>query len=339
MPTHSHPAISVLLPVRDGAPFLQDALDSLFRQTFADFEIIAVDDGSRDDTPKILAENVAGDPRLRVVRQERLGVVPALEHARALARAPYLARMDADDLAEPARLASQFALLENEPGLGACGTLVRYFPRRSLKAGARRYEQWLNGLVDAAAIERDLFVECPIAHPTLLLRGACLAAVGGYVDRGWPEDYDLVLRLWEHGVRFAKVNASLLRWRDRPDRLSRFHPSYSAAAFRRCKVHYLTRTLLKAKDGAVVWGAGPTGKAFARVLAETGARVRAFVDLDPRKIGQTIHGAPVLSPSGVGRYRGALVLAAVAQPGARDEVRAALTAAGFVELQDFVAVA
>lgn len=337
------PAISVLLPVRDGEGTLAAALDSLLCQTFPDFEIIAVDDGSRDATPQLLAEYAAGDARVRVERLEpaggESGLVAALERARGLARGRYLARMDADDIAAPERLARQWTLLEEQVELGACGTLVRYFPRRALKAGARRYEQWLNGLVTAEEIERDIFVECPIAHPTLFARADAVAAAGGWRDRGWPEDYDLVLRLWERGVRVAKVPEVLLRWRDRPDRLSRVHSAYSPDAFRRCKVHHLTRTLLRGRNGAVIWGAGPVGKAFGRALTAAGARVRAFVDLDPRKIGQTVHGAPVIPPRDVGRYRDALVLAAVGQPGAREEIRAALQAADFVEMRDFLAVA
>lgn len=333
------PDISVLLPVRDGAPYVQEALNSLFAQTFPCFEIIAVDDGSRDSTPAILEANASVDARLQGVRQPPTGLVAALERARALARGRYLARMDADDVAEPRRLERQRAFLEAHPAVGACGSLVRSFPRSALRAGARRYERWINALVEPEAIERDIFVECPIPHPTFFARTSVLEAVGGYQDRGWPEDYDLVLRLWARGIRLGKVPDPLLRWRDRPDRLSRVHPAYSPDAFRRCKVHYLVRTLLRGKDGAVVWGAGPVGKAFARALTAAGGRLRAFVELDPRKIGQTIHGAPVIPPREIQRHRDAFFVAAVGQPGAREEIRGALRHAGFVELRDFAAVA
>lgn len=333
------PEISVLLPVRDAEPTLPEALDSLLAQTFRDFELLAVDDGSRDGSARILAEYAASDPRIRVVRQERKGLVAALERARGLARGRYLARMDADDLAEPERLARQWAFLEAHAELGACGARVRYFPRSGLKAGASRYERWINGVVRPEEIERDIFVECPIPHPTLFARASVVQAVGGYRDHRWPEDYDLVLRLWERGVRLGKVPEALLLWRDRPDRLSRVHPSYSPAAFRRCKAHYLARTLLRGRDGVVVWGAGPVGKRFARALADVGVRIRAFVDLDPRKIGQRIRGALVIPPAEATAYRGAFFVAAVGQPGARQEIRAALRKAGFVELEDFAAVA
>jgi hypothetical protein len=229
--------------------------------------------------------------------------------------------------------------MEADPELVLCGCGVRYFPREAVRGGALRYERWLNGLTGSAALERDLFVECPLAHPTFFLRADALAAAGGYRDRGWPEDYDLILRLWRAGGKLGTVPEVLLDWREGPERLSRTQPAYGPDAFRRCKAHHLARSLLSGRDGAVVWGAGPTGKTFARALAAEGVRLRAFVDLDPDKIGQEIHGAPVIEPDGIARFTGAFCAAAVGQPGAREEIRAALAGRGWEEGRDFVAVA
>jgi glycosyltransferase involved in cell wall biosynthesis len=325
--------------VRDGARWLGEAAASLERQTEADFEVVVVDDGSTDATPDVVADWARRDARVRSVRQERLGLVAALERARATARGSYLARMDADDVSEPERFARQRALLDAEPSVALCGCLVRYFPRKEVREGARRYEAWLNGALDPEAIERELFVECPLAHPTFFMRAEAVEAVGGYRDPGWPEDYDLVLRLWGAGARLAKVPEMLLRWREGPGRLSRRDSRYAPAAFRRCKVHHLAGTLLRGRRGAVVWGAGPVGKAFSRALAEAGARVLAFVEVDPRKIGQEIHGAPVVDTAGGLAQQGALHLCAVGQPGVREELRAILRGAGLREPRDFLAVA
>jgi len=161
---------------------------------------------------------------------------------------------------------------------------------------------------------------------------------GGYRDAGWPEDYDLVLRLLSGGHRLSNLPLVLLHWRDRPERLSRTDARYSQDAFRNCKLHYLA-PLLERFDGVVVWGAGPVGKAFARALLARGVTLRAFVDLDPRKIGQITYGAPVIHPDRVNDYRGAFVLAAVAGEVARAEIRAALAAAGWREEQEYVVVA
>jgi len=332
------PRISVLLPCRDVAATLGEALDSLVRQTFDDFEVIAVDDGSSDGTAAVLERWRRGDGRIRVVRTPALGIVAALRRAAAEARGELLARMDADDVARQDRFAEQVAWLDRHPDAVGCGALVRYFPREGLRDGARRYERWINAQVAPHEIARDLFVECPIPHPTLVLRRRAHDAAGGYRDAAWPEDYDLVLRLAAAGATLGKVPEVLLAWRDGPSRLSRAAAAYSEDAFRRCKARYLGPLRLRGRC-VVVWGAGPVGKAFARALAHEGHEIRAFVDLDPRKIGQVIHGAPVIAPDAVHEHRGGYVIAAVGQEGARDDIRRALVDLGWREVDEFCAVA
>lgn len=331
------PAVSVLLPARDAAGTLGLALESIRRQTLRELEILLVDDGSTDGTRAVARRHAASDGRIRVLEGGGRGIVAALELARKEARAPLLARMDADDVALPGRLAEQAAILASSPRAGICGTGVRYVPAASVRGGARRYERWLNGLRTPEALDRDRFVECPLAHPTWMLRAGAAEAAGGYRDPGWPEDWDLLLRVTRAGWGLTTVPAVRLLWREGGDRLSRRDPRYSAAAFLRCRVHHL-RSWWKS-DQVVVWGAGPTGKAFSRAWRAAGGAVRAFVDLDPRKLGQEIHGAPVVPPGGLSKLRGVPGVAAVGRAGARDDVRAGFSSQGWVEGRDFVAVA
>src|SRR5262245_15036509 len=97
----SLPAISVLMPVYNAGRFLAPALDSVLAQTFADFELIAIDDGSGDASGAVLAEYAVRDQRIRIFAQENRGIVATLNRALELARAPIVARMDADDLSRP----------------------------------------------------------------------------------------------------------------------------------------------------------------------------------------------------------------------------------------------
>jgi glycosyltransferase involved in cell wall biosynthesis len=331
------PLVSILLPVRDESQYLPEALESLSAQTLADFEALVVDDGSADGSAEIAEEHARRDGRFRVFRQARAGLVAALEGARASARGRYLARMDGDDIALPERLELQVAALEAE-GLAACGGGVSYFPEEAVREGTRRYELWINGLVTPEAAARDVFVECPLPHPTLVVRAGELAAAGGYRACGWPEDYDLVLRLWARGASFRNVEQVVLRWRDHPGRLSRTDAAYALDAFVRCKVHHLRATLLAGKE-AVVWGCGPVGKAFGRALTRDGVRLVAFVDVDPRKIGREVYGVPVVSVEEAPRFRAAVALGAVAGEEARALIRETAAAQGRREGVDFVAVA
>jgi glycosyltransferase involved in cell wall biosynthesis len=331
------PHVSVLLPVRDESRFLGAALASLSAQTFAAFEAIVVDDGSSDGSAAIAEAHARRDPRFRVLRQPRAGLVAALERARADARGRLLARMDGDDEALPGRLEAQVAALEEE-GLAACGGRIEYVAGGGIGEGSRRYAEWLNGLVTVAAAARDVFVECPIAHPTLVARREVVEEVGGYRRLGWPEDYDLVLRLWAGGLPFRNVEQVVLRWRDHPGRLSRTDPAYAGHAFLRCKVHHLRGTVLAGRE-ALVWGAGPVGKSLALELGRQGTTVVGFVEVDPRKIGRTIHGAPVVSIEDAPRFASAVALGAVAGAEARRQIRAVAAGQGRREGVDFVAVA
>lgn len=363
--------VSILMPCRNAAGHVQTAIESVREQTFADFEVVAVDDGSTDGTFDTLYDWARVDARVRVLQTRGRGLVAALAAGLAAARGGLVARMDADDIADPTRIAKQVALMDNDPRIAACGTRVEYFPAEAVANGARRYEAWVNSLTTREDIARDIFVECPIPHPTLMIRRHVLLGVGGYRELGWPEDYDLILRVWAAGYRMAKVPEVLLRWRESPDRASRTDDRYAEVEFRRIKIYFLQRTLLGGGRHAVVWGAGPIGKTFARELADAGSRVAAFVELDPQKIGQEIHGAPVIAPddvtgflqdydppggsnepaddtrSGVltgnggpgGREQWPLLLAAVGQEGARAAIRAECRRQGLVELEDFVAVA
>lgn len=335
------PRVSVLLPVRDAQATLPECLASLAAQTLADHEVIAVDDGSRDGSAELLDAAARFDPRVRVLHQPASGLVASLNRGLAAARAPLLARMDADDVARRQRLELQSLRLDQEPALTALGSRVLLLaPEGARNDGMRAYVDWLNQLVEPDQLARELFVESPLVHPSVTMRTDALRALGGYRDTGGPEDYDLWLRAAAAGWRFAKHPDVLLDWRDRPARLTRTDPRYHADRFRDAKLHALAAGLLAGARPAVIWGAGPVGKAWSRDLRARGHRVAAFVEVDPRKIGQRIHGAPVVGVADAGRLEtGPLHLAAVGRADARERIRTEAARLGLTEGRDFVAVA
>ena len=333
------PLVTALLPVRDEAEHLSEALASLSAQTFADFEVLVVDDGSRDGSAAIAEARAREDGRFRVLRQEPAGIVAALERGRSEARGRLIARMDGDDVALPERLEAQVDALA-DPELAACGGRVAYFPEAAVRDGARRYERWLNGLVTAEAAARDVFVECPLPHPALTMQGG-RARRGGRLPRsragprtttsscasGPPGTASAT---WRRRFFAGETTARAARARTRPIRSRR-----SCAA--RCTT--CGRPSCAAFPSVVIWGAGPVGKSFARELQAQGSQVAAFVDVDPRKIGHDVHGAPVVGIEDAPRYREAFAIGAVAGEVARAEIREAVAAEGRRDGVDFVAVA
>jgi glycosyltransferase involved in cell wall biosynthesis len=335
------PRLSVLLPVRDAQDTLAQCLASLRSQTLADHEVVVVDDGSKDAGPATLEKWSQEDPRLRVLRTSRLGLVPALNLALAAARAPLVARMDADDLAHPERLEKQVRRLDDDARVDVLGCRVELVSEAGVPpaGGMRFYVDWSNRLLDHEAMERDRFVESPLVHPSVAMRRQALERLGGWRDFDGPEDYDLWLRGFEAGLRFEKLHQVLLRWRDRPGRLTRADPRYSPASFLATKVAALDRGPLASGRPVVVWGAGEIGKAWARALKQAGHHVKAFVEVHPGKIGERIQGAPVIGVSDAAALKGPLHLAAVGQRGARERIRAEAARLGLADGRDLLAVA
>ncbi|MCL4818651.1 MAG: glycosyltransferase [Vicinamibacteria bacterium] len=331
------PLVSVLLPAWNAGATLAASLESVSRQTLRDWECVVVVDGSTDDTAAIATAFAARDARFRVLARPHRGIVAALNDGLAECQAPLVARMDADDLMRSDRLDAQVSALGADPTLAAVGCHVRLFPRGGLSPRLREYEAWLNGQDSAASVARDAFVECPVAHPTLMMRREMAAL--GYQDPPWAEDYDLVLRALAAGLRIGVVPRRLLAWRDRRERLTRSDPRYALAQFTACKAHYLATGFLADVDRYVLWGYGGTGRALRRALAVHGKTPSQVVEVKPSRIGNRIHGAPVVSLEALPSLAGLRIVVSVARAGPRAEIRGALAALGFVDGRDFVCAA
>lgn len=328
------PAISVVLPFHNADTTLSEAVESIRAQTFLDWELLLFDDGSTDGSLSIATNLMEKDVRIRLVESRRVGIVGALQRACETARGEFIARMDADDVSLSSRLARQYELMRSDPSIALCGCLVRP-AGEELREGGARYYEWVNSLADHESIAREIFVECPIPHPTFLMRRDAFEKIGGYRDQGWAEDYDLVLRLWQREARFAKVPEVLLEWRHSAGRHSLTSPRYSPARFRALKRHFLEATVVAARGERrfFQWGAGEVGKRWLREWCAP--KPEAVVDIHPRKIGTRIHGLPVIAPDDLPPPGASYILIAVGAPGARGEIRAWLRPRGYVEEEDY----
>lgn len=333
------PAVSVLMPCFNAAKTLDEALLSLEAQTLQDFEIVAVDDGSTDKTGCILRRWSERDPRLRVITTNHGGIIAALNIGLQSCRAEMIARMDTDDRCLPRRLEQQYEYLQAHPQVDLVSCRVQGFPPGQVRQGFEIYLQWLNGLLSDEDIRREIFVESPLPHPSVMVRKEILERAGGYQEHGWPEDYDLWLRLYLQGARFAKLPQVLLEWREHPARLTRTDSRYSLENFIRAKAHYLALGPLSGRDAVLIWGAGMVGRRLGKQLQRLAAPLVAYIDIDPRKIGRQRRGLPILAPEALldcwSRYRRPALLAAVGARGARQLIRSRLQTMGLVEGKDW----
>lgn len=227
------PRISIILPCFNAAAHLQEALDSLSRQTFSDFECIAIDDGSTDTTRAILESHAAKDPRFIVSSRENRGLIATLNEGIAAARGEWIARMDADDIALPPRLEKQLAHLE-KTGADICGCWIRFI--------GDRHGEWRMPVGDPA-IRFYMMFNSPLAHPTILARASLMKANPYNPEHEHAEDYGLWCTLALQGARFANVPKILLNYRTHPQQLTRSNNEALRASAERSRARYITGVL------------------------------------------------------------------------------------------------
>ena len=341
--TSAIPRVSVILPVRDAEKTLAMAIESILGQSERNLELLVVNDGSRDSSHRILAEFAQFDRRIRVLSTVNHGIVEALNLGLSEARAPYLARMDADDVSLPERLSLQCDFLDSHPKVGLVSCRVEYWSGdEERRKGYETYVEWINELVEDTGIRLRRFVESPFAHPSVVFRKSLAGTYGAYRSGLFPEDYELWLRWLECGVKMEKLDAILLRWRDHESRLSRIDPRYSVEAFYKMKLEYLHRWL---KDNnrhfpkVKIWGAGRITRNRAKSLSKAGTVVSGFYDIDPRKVGNPRTGLMVQSIDDIPEPGEELIVAMVGARGAREKVVAFLRDRGHREGTDFVLAA
>lgn len=334
------PAISILLPCKNAAATLDECLESIARQTWRDYELLLVDDGSSDGSRALASAWAARDSRILCLGNPGRGLVAALNHGLAAARGRLVARMDADDRMYPERLARQAEFLDRQPHIGLVSCRVRLFPDELVQAGYREYVRWQNRCLSSREIADHIYLESPLPHPSVMLRRRWLERVGGYRDGAFPEDYELWLRLHAAGCRLAKLPEVLLDWRESPGRTSRVDPRYSRDAFDRLRADYLARDprLLRRRRELAFWGAGRKTRKRCRHLLERGFVPQVWVDIDPRKIGNRLQGVPVVAPDWLRRDPRPFVLCYVSNHGARELIGEELEGMGYRRGCDYLPV-
>ncbi|MBU5612542.1 glycosyltransferase family 2 protein [Geomonas azotofigens] len=214
------PRVTVLMPVFNGAAFVTEAVESILGQSYPDFELLVIDDGSTDKSAAIVLSY--DDPRIRLVKNgHNLGLIASLNRGLDLARGEYVARMDADDISRPRRLARQVAFLDSHPEVGVCGSWVRFFPDGYVWKLPPSSEE----------IRCRQFNIVGVAHPSVMLRRGLFLEHGLYYDPAYLhlEDFELWGRALAY-MQFANIQEVLLDYRVTPDQVSSRHRAEQLAA-------------------------------------------------------------------------------------------------------------
>jgi glycosyltransferase involved in cell wall biosynthesis len=277
------PEVSVLLPVLNAATTLGRALDSLLGQTFVDFEIIIIANGSDKPTLRII-DAYANQPIVKFIKLESPGLVQALNLGLAAASGAFIARMDADDYAYPQRLERQCAYLHDHPEIGVVSSLVQHVATAENQTGYQIHVEQINQIITPQDHEVKRFIDAPLANPSVLFRKSLIDQFGEYLDFDGPEDYELWLRFLDQGVAFAKINEVLLDWYDYPQRLTRTAAAYNTDRFYQLKADYFAKWWQRHQEGRslYVWGYGKQVFRKVMFLEENKIAIAGYIDVKHR---------------------------------------------------------
>ncbi|MCD4652660.1 glycosyltransferase [bacterium] len=292
------PSVSVLIPIFNATHTLTLSLNSVLSQTLQNIEIIAIDDGSTDNSYEILKHFSMTDSRIRLLKLPRTGLVGALNAGLHIAHGQFIARMDADDILMPQRLELQSKFLETHPDISVVSCQVEPFPENQITHGFRRYINWVNRSHTNKEIFADLFRESPLPHPSIMIRHEMIEKLNNYREFDGPEDYDLWLRLASNGARFARLPTKLLKWQIHSSSLSRTNSRYRTEAFRSLAWSFLSSHLLKNKthENKPLWicGAGKSGRKLFKYLLKHEIEIHGFIDVSDRRTRHQLFNRPVL---------------------------------------------
>ncbi len=330
--------VSVLLPFHNACSTLDAAIRSIAEQSFREWELLLINNASTDESASIAHDWSRRDARIQVIPEPNSGIAHALNTGLKHCTSPLIARMDADDLAYPERLARQIAYMNAHPEIGVLSTRTRFETTVEKSSGMAWFVNWQNAILSPHDHDVKRFVDAPLAHPTVMFRRELVEKFGGYDTGPLPEDHELWLRWMHNGVRFAKLPEELLTWNDHVQRLSRTHPNYSVDAFFTTKAKWIAAWYRrKFADERPIIIAGTSGLCrdrAARLEAE-GLRVHAFTDVKKREVpGYAFIVHDELPSAGK-----ALVISFISQRGTGDRIAAFLSSRGLVEGEDFILAA
>lgn len=260
-----------------------------------------------------------------------------------MSKSELIARMDADDRMKPERLKLQVEYLQEMTDIGLVSSKVVHIPQEGHDArGYSSYITWMNEIKSFKEISTNRFIESPLAHPSVMFRKELISLYGNYENGNFPEDYELWLRLLDHGVKIGKVNACLLEWRDSPGRLSRIDSRYKLKAFQVLKAKYVSRWLRKElPEGLNIhgWGAGEVAMQQITCLEEYGISLECIYDINLKKTRAPNSLADVRHIEEIPKAGEIFLIVLIGAHGVRSKIVSFLSKRGYLPMKHYLLIA
>lgn len=281
--------------MRNAAPYIEECLESIANQSYTHYELIIVDDHSTDNSAELVQAFLASN-RIRLVENTGKGIIPALQQGYRESKGEIITRMDADDVMPLQKLEWMVnKLLIHDEGHVVTG-LVKYFREGEIGLGYRRYAHWLNNITRAKSNFEEIYKECVIPSPCWMMFRNDFEKIGAFNSITYPEDYDLVFRMYKHGMKVMPVRKVCHLWRDHSTRASRNDPNYADNNFLDIKLNYFLELDHQKDKPLMVWGAGKKGKYVAMSLKKRNVAFK-WLSENGNKIGKSIYGIEVHRPN------------------------------------------
>lgn len=338
------PIISALMSVYNGAEFVAETIESILAQTYTDFELIIVNDGSTDQTRQVI-ENF-NDDRIRLFNFEHnQGIGPALTWGLSKVRGKYIAKVDSDDISLPTRFEEELKYLQENPEIDLVGSFMEYFPHNEEVRMSQRYhyckeviEKELNSVVSWQEMREKLFWFCAINHPNMMGKTEVIKKIG-YLDVPVGTDYHLFYNLNKLGHKMANIPKVLVKMRVINSSITATKKDkFFRDVLYRIKREEI-RNLFIGNKLNYIWGSGVMGQQLLTALTNDGLfeTVNGFIDSDPTKDRQIVMNKAIYSPEILKEItedqKGKVIIAS--QPG-KFEIAAYLENMGYKHLEDYL---
>jgi len=314
------PLVSIIMAVKDTAPYLHDCINSIIAQTYQNWELIAVNDHSTDATPEILDAFAKADSRIRIFHSDVPKLIPTLQRGYREVRGTLINRMDSDDKMPDYKI--QVLVDEwHKYGKGhvIAGGTEHFVDEGEVGDGFLRYERWLNEVARTSTHYQQIYKECVIPSHCWLLHKEDLDAVGAFDPIVYPEDYDLCFRMYRHGLKIIGIDYILHHWRDRSNRISRTWDEYKDNRYFDLKMRFFYDIDRDYERPLVLWGAGRNGKDMAKIL-QSYNDIFHWVSNNEKQIGKDIYDVRMQSYTDIPSIENPQIMIVVSSPDGKKEI-------------------
>lgn len=332
--------ISIILPVKDTEKYLAECIDSILHQSYSDWELLAVNDGSSDGCLDILQEYSHMDNRIIALNNPNRGLIEALRYGYSISSGELIHRMDSDDIMPLNKLELMIDKFDFENRSQLSGGIVitggtKYFKEDGeVGNGFKKYDAWLMDVARKNSHKIEMYKESVIPSNCWLVHRENFDKIGGFYPDTFPEDYDLCLRFIEGGFDIIGIPEVLHHWRDRSDRISRNWDVYKDNRFFDLKVTYFYKITRVFDRPLVLWGAGKNGKDLAKLLQKREESFRWVCD-NENKIGKDIYGIRIEHYDVIQEIVNPQIIIAVASPNGQIEIEEELKTFNLKKGQDY----